>query len=410
MIESEVKKQIGSVWGSSQMAQQFDDVLENYMQDLYLDCTEVMEESLQKVPTPFMEDGTSNTPRSIWMGMNEWQAGHITGGTRDGLFPGITQIENYDPTDAPNGKMAAQVQFYGGTGPTTAANSRNHLFRAVSEGLRRVNYKAVPLAENYSDATEGFSEAFGSLEMIMLIQSTLASHDSVIAEDGVNGVYSIESRFKGLQLIDVPELETLGICPSYSAAETPSTTAFTTLYDAGAREQSYYTELTSPNAVGPRLYVPYQPHCRPIWDDDSFMRKSPLYMLDETVPDAMVCWLENFRNLHFERLPTQPRHRSLGHHHGLLITWFSKTTWAALSRSSRSTTPLPGPAARSRSPRARRTRVVSIRSPTSRRTPQRWTTSARALRTARTASWWSVPARTPSRLATTVLAWRAVRF
>ncbi|NOY26505.1 MAG: hypothetical protein GXP62_11585 [Oligoflexia bacterium] len=297
MIKSEVTKQIGSVWGPTQMAQQFDDVLENYMQDLYLDCTEVMEKTLQEVPNPRMEDGTTNTPRSVFMGMNEWKAGHFSSGGVDGRMPGIGNIEGYDPALS-NGKMAAQTVTYTDLGPTTAANQRGHIFRAVSEGLRRVNYKAVPLAETHSQGTEGFREAFASLEGILMLQSTLAAHDNVIAEDGVDKTFTIDSRFKGMQMIDVPDLETNPICASYTAGA-PNTTA-AALYDAGSTTQAYFTEMNSPNAQGPRVYIPYQPHIRPIWDDDSFMNKSPLYMLDETVPDAMVCWLENFRNLHFE--------------------------------------------------------------------------------------------------------------
>lgn len=296
MIKSEVQKQIGSVFGARQMAQQFDDVLENYMQDLHVDCTEVMEETVNEVPEPGMEAG-NNKCRSIWMGMNEWVEGH--GVTADGCFPGITQIENYDVTAAPAGLMSATVETYTGIGPTTEANQKGHLFRAVSQGLRRVNFRAVPLAEQWSQGTEGFREAFGSLEAIMLVQSTLAAHDSVIAEEGVSGVYTIDSRFKGLELVDLPGQEDLAICPDYTAGGAPGSAA-AALYDAGSDTQSYYTELNSPNAKGPRLYIPYQPHIRPIWDEETFMLKSPLYSLDETVPDAMVCWLENYRNLHFE--------------------------------------------------------------------------------------------------------------
>ena len=294
-IEDEVKKQVGSVWSAESMAQQFDDILQNYFQDLHVDITETIEETTSRVPTELMEDGEANVPRSIFMGMNEWKTAH--GGVADGCLPGITSIENYDPTTA-GAKMAATVVSYSEVGSEDGM-APGHFFEAFTRGLREVDFRAVPLAEKYTQGTEGFSECFTSLEGILLSRRTLAAQDNVIAEESFNNVYSLESRMKGLTMIDVPGQEDWAGCPDYTITTGAPATS-TSTYVAGALDQVYKTEQTSAYGKGPRFYIPYQPHIRPIWDEENFMRKSPIYALEETVPDAMVCWVKNDRNLHFQ--------------------------------------------------------------------------------------------------------------
>ncbi|MEM6675603.1 MAG: hypothetical protein AAF726_22320 [Planctomycetota bacterium] len=294
-IEDEVKKQVGSVFSAESMAQQFDDILSNYMQDMYVDVTETIEERSLAVPTPLMEEGTeANVPRSIFVGMNEMKAGH--GGVADGIFPGFTTVQGYDPT-VPGAKMAANVVTYSALGKTDG--SPGHLFEAVTRGLHEVNYKAVPLAEDYTQNTEGFNEMHSSLDGVLQMQSTLAAHDHVVAIEGRDNVFTTDVRYKGLTLVDVPDLENIAVCGDYDVAGAPIDISGN--FVAGAEEQAYFTEQTSTSA-GPRYYVGYQPHIRPIWDEENFQRRPEqgIYALDETIPDAMVTWIKNDRNLHFE--------------------------------------------------------------------------------------------------------------
>lgn len=296
-IEDEVKKQVGSVWSAAAMAQQFDDILQNYYQDMMVDVTEVLEETIKRVPTELMEDGEANVPRSLWAGLNEWKAAHAPTVGADGMFPGFSTFENYDPTTV-GAKMAATTVEYSKVGSENGT-SPGHFFEAFTSGLRQVDFQAVPLAEQYTQGTEGFNECFTSLEGILLSRRTLAAQDNVIAEESLNAVYTMESRMKGLRMIDCPDQENLAICPAYAITTgLPADTE--SLHVPGALDQSYHTELDAPYARGPRYYIPYQPHIRPIWDEENFMRKSPVYALEETVPDAMVCWIKNDRNLHFQ--------------------------------------------------------------------------------------------------------------
>lgn len=301
-IRAEIKKQIGSVFSAERMAQQFDDVMRNGKQDLYADIAEQIEETLKRVPDAKMEDGKSNIPRSFFMGLNEWKVGHGADGEikADGAMPGITRIEDYDVT-VPHAKFGAHVETYKSIGKN-ATGAKGHLFAAFARGFRNVNFTVYPLAEGMMEGTaaEGHAEVLCSLDGYMLLADTLAAHDNVISEEGDwQKVYGMMTRFKGAQFIDVPGLENVAICPDYDANGNPVSTAYD-LYDPNADEQVYRTESTSVNAKGPRYYVPYQKHVRLMWDEESFMAESPMYELRETTPDALVCYVENDRNLHFE--------------------------------------------------------------------------------------------------------------
>lgn len=295
-IEDEVKKQIGSVWSAERMAQQFDSVLDNMKQDLYVDIAETIEDTAKRVGTPLMEASESNVPRSIFQGLNEWKTGH--GVVADGMFPGVTVMQEYDPT-TPGAKMAAHVETYSLVGKTTGS-APGHLFEAFMRGLRNTQYKPYPLAEGMTQGTAPRQKCFASIEGVALAARTLAAHDNVIAsETDVNSVYSVTSRMKGLELVDVYDLENIPLCPDYDSNGAP-TTAAAGQYVAGLMDQVYFTELTSPYAKGPRFYIPDAQRIRPIWDEECFMMTSPIYSLDETIPDAMVMHVRNDRNLHFE--------------------------------------------------------------------------------------------------------------
>lgn len=305
LIEDEVKKQVGSVFSAERMAQQFDDVLNNNKQDLYVDLAQTIEKTIKRVPIPAMEIGKANVPRGIFMGMNEWKKGHGTAGEikGDGAMPGISTIQEYDVSD-PDAKMAATVERYNAIGKQDGTNP-GHLFEAFARGYRNVKFRQVPLAESYTQGSEGFRECFATFEGAMLVERTLHAHDHVTAEETSNGtLYEVRTRIKGMEIIDVPGLEDVAICPDYlapvsGAFSQPDPASFD-MYEAGAPDQVYRTELESANAKGPRFYMPYQAHIRPIWDEECFMRTSPMYTLDETIPDAMVMHIRNDRNLHFE--------------------------------------------------------------------------------------------------------------
>jgi len=308
LIEDEIKKQVGSVWSPESMAQQFDSVLENNKQDLYVDIAESIEDTLGRVPDGRMEDQTNNIPRSIFAGMNEWKAAHgdspgLAGAEikADGAMPGVTLLQNYDVTK-PGTKVGATVEYYDTVGKDDGTTGR-HLFEAFARGLRNVNFRAVPLAEQYTQGSEGFREVFASLDGHILLGRTLAAHDNVIASmDDAETVYDIKTRFKGMEMVDWVGLEDIAVCPKYtsgSSGVTPDPTSYEA-YDASLEEQSYETETSDVNSSGPRFYIPFQEHIRPIWDPDSFMAESPMYELRETTPDAMVMYVKNDRNLHFE--------------------------------------------------------------------------------------------------------------
>lgn len=319
-IEDEVKKQIGSVWSAERMAQQFDSVLQNMKQDLYVDIAETIEDTAKRVGTPLMENGEANVPRSIWMGLNEWKAGHNHASgpvVADGMFPGVTKLQEYDPT-TPGARMAAHVEVYSAVGKEQGTTP-GHLFDAMMRGVRNTNFRQVPLAEGYTQGTATRVRAYASIEGVSLAARTLAAHDNVIADEGdVNRVYSVSTRLKGMELVDVFGLEDIPICASYDGNGDPSDVA-AQRYQAGAIDQAYFTELESPNAKGPRIYIPYVPHIRPIWDEECFMVTSPIYSLDETIPDAMVMHVRNDRNIHFESFrrgvvirPSTPTGNDLG--------------------------------------------------------------------------------------------------
>jgi hypothetical protein len=302
-IEAEIKKQIGSVWSAERMAQQFDSVLENGKQDLYVDIAEYLEEQMKAVPVKEMEDGASNLTRSLFMGLNEWTTAHGDAGQikANGAMPGITRIEDYDVT-VPGSKFGPRIETYTTVGKNTTG-AKGSLFEAIARGFRNINFKAYPLAEGHTQGTmaEGHSEVFASIEGHMLIANSLAAHDNVISDDGDwQKVYGMTSRFKGAAFIDVPGLEDVPICPDYLVGGAADPASYDLYVPTQGAEQVYRTELTSANAKGPRFYVPYQSHVRLMWDEDSFMAESPMYELRETTPDALVCYVKNDRNMHFE--------------------------------------------------------------------------------------------------------------
>ena len=291
-IESEVKRQISGAFDPGLMAQKFDDVLNNMKQDMYVNLAEVIDGTLKAVPSPQMETD-ANVMRSLFMGMNEWKQGH--GVRADGCFPGITKIQNYDPL-TPGAKMAAHVENYSNVGKQDGLTT-GHIYEAFMRGTRAVDFRSVPLAESFTQGTQGHNECFASIEGIAMVDRTHAAHDNVIAEEGVGPVYTLTPRVLGVQLMDTNDLENLAICPSYDANGDPSTAA-AALYQEGAAEQTYFTELTAPNARGPRFYLPYQKDLHLFWG--KYMHTSPIYPLKESVTDAYVMWIENFRNLHWE--------------------------------------------------------------------------------------------------------------
>lgn len=293
--KDEVERQGSGVYDATSMRQKFDDVLTNNKQDFYVDVATKIEETFWEVPDPIMEQPQGNRPRSFFAGCNEWKQAHGT--VADGMFPGITTFENYDPTKA-NGLMGSTVQTYDTIGAQDGLQ-KGHLFQAFTRGLRNVNFSAVPLAESLTQGTEGQRECLASLEGILLLNRTLAAHDNMVAEEGAGNALSLVKRFKDLDFVDVVGMENMAICPDYDGNGDPVSTA-ANAYDATAERQSYSTELTSANARGPRFYVPYQPHMRMIWDENNFMTASEMYELDQTIPDALVMYLFNYRNLHWQ--------------------------------------------------------------------------------------------------------------
>lgn len=319
-VEDEVKKQIGSVWSAERMAAQFDSVIDNMKQDLYVDIAETIEETAKRVGTPLMEADGANVPRSIFQGLNEWKKGHTHASgpvLADGCFPGVTKLQEYDVTN-PDARFGARVEVYSKIGKETGLVP-GHLFEAFARGLRNTNKKPYPLAEGMTQGTAPRQRVYCSLEGSMLGARTLAAHDNVIADEGdVNKVYTVVGRMKGLEMIDVPGLESIPLCPSYDGSAAPTDVA-AQRYVAGALDQVYYTELESPNAKGPRYYIPDEMRIRPIWDEECFMVTSPIYSLDETIPDAMVMHVRNDRNIHFEAFsrgvvirPSTPTGNDLG--------------------------------------------------------------------------------------------------
>lgn len=292
-VEEEILTQSEGVWSDGDLAQKFDDIVDNAFQDMYVDRAEFINETIWRPGTAQMETGSDNEPRSMPQCLNEWETGHGTTAAR--LFPGVTTIEGQDPT-IHGTVMQNAVERYSTVGEITGLVD-GHLLTAFARGMRRVNFQPVPTAEMYTQGTTGPKEIFCSIEGCVLVSDTFAAHHHVIAEKGFDGTYMLASRLGGSLIVDEPLLDDAALYPAYTSGAGASTP------DSGsAALTTYYTEMTSPNCIGPRFYLPYQPHVLPVWQRDNMMRESPIYSLEESAPDVMVAWTKNLRGLHFESM------------------------------------------------------------------------------------------------------------
>lgn len=291
--EYEVITQANGVWNPTDMAQTFEQVLDNYLQDFYVDRTQFIEDSLAAIPTNDMETGNGNVARSLLSVINEMQAGHNAAG-KAGMYPDVANgagvIQGKDlSTQGQKGR--AQVFSYTGLGKTAGTLATEHLFKALARAMKKTAFRAVPDAEPFTeDAVTGPREILSDLEGCLLLTDVLAAHDNVIAEQSDTSLYTMTTRFSGVEIMDVPAWDDVAMYPRYNGSGVAQTTTNATLVAWNDATNGIY---------GPRFFGPNWKYITMQWLRDKFMHESEVYALKETRPDVMVKYTENLRNLHF---------------------------------------------------------------------------------------------------------------
>lgn len=272
------------------------------------------------VPTASMESVDGNTPRSLFMlinecnirgGSNTWASAGSNAPVANGYWPGITTIAGIDPTLYPIPGGGTGSTYWGCTRKTYSQlhNASSEGFRVLGSGdltyqmdamLLDLNWAMVPKAEKYS-APNGKKLIITTRQGIQAIRQSLVStsNDRWMGMDAAQMGNSI--NYGGHTVIRAEGMEKATVYPDYGTGNEADT-----ILDESTR----YTEGGFNSAgsfaagcfVGPRLMFVDTSDIVSVFHRDRFFYTESPRKLFESRPDTWAMYLENWRLVHPKRL------------------------------------------------------------------------------------------------------------
>lgn len=314
--EREVLLQSEGAFSQADRAQKFFDVYFEKMENYMIGVSHKVEDEFWAVPTVDMENANGNTPRSLWMMINECETSRLTSATTnapvaDGHWPGISTMAGLRPQDFRVPGVAANSTLYGCqqetyaevfSDPSTdnfATLQGDSMLLRAKKLMQNLKWKKVPRAEGYSYDNNPYVIFGGQVGCLAITQALASTHNDAWTQVKPNS--QNEDTLGGHALVRVEGMETSEVYADYGAAN-PGDDLLTNggCTEAGTRGGA----AVAGAIVGPRLMFASTKDIQAVWHKDKFFAQTDPYQLMETRPDTFAMFTENYRNVHPKRLRT----------------------------------------------------------------------------------------------------------